>query len=189
MRTGSIDSSGKERRMSVALRAPPAPDTVLVVDDDPFMVRLMQRALSQLGITGVSTCASAQTALYELDSAQGAPDLILLDLQMPDMDGVQFLRRLAELHYTGALILVSGEELHVLRSIDKLVRAHGIKSLGHLRKPFEPEVFAARIAKWAQANGDERRVSRKVCRPDDVRTAIATGALVNCYQPVVSVSR
>jgi EAL domain-containing protein (putative c-di-GMP-specific phosphodiesterase class I)/CheY-like chemotaxis protein len=164
------------------------PTSVLIVDDEPFMLRLLQRTLSQLGVSGVTTRDSAHAALQELEDSQTMPDLILLDLNMPGMDGVEFIRRLANLHYTGALILVSGEDQHILESIDKLVQAHGIHSLGHLSKPIDPEALAARIGNWATSSAGGRWLPRKACRPDELREAIASGALVNFYQPVVAVA-
>ena len=168
---------------------PAAPPTsVLVVDDEPFMLRLLHRTLSQLGVSGVTTRDSAHVALQELEVSRTLPDLILLDLNMPGMDGVEFIRRLANLHYTGALILVSGEDQHILESIHKLVQAHGMHSLGHLCKPIEPEALAARIGHWATSGESGRQAPRRVCRPEELRDAITNGALVNYYQPVVAVA-
>jgi EAL domain-containing protein (putative c-di-GMP-specific phosphodiesterase class I)/CheY-like chemotaxis protein len=168
---------------------PAAPPTsVLVVDDEPFMLGLLHRALSRLGVAEVITRDSAHAALQELEASQVLPELILLDLNMPGMDGVEFIRRLANVNYTGALILVSGEDQHVLGSIDKLVHAHGIHSLGHLSKPVELKALAARLDNWANAREDGLPVARKACRPEELREAIASGALVNYYQPVVAVA-
>ncbi len=164
------------------------PTSVLVVDDEHFMLRLLHRTLTQLGVASVTTRDSAHVALQELEVSQTLPDLILLDLNMPSMDGVEFIRRLANLQYTGAVILVSGEDQHILESIGKLVEAHGIHSLGHLSKPIEPAVLAARIGNWATSSAGGRRLPRKACRPEELRAAIADGALVNYYQPVVAVA-
>jgi EAL domain-containing protein (putative c-di-GMP-specific phosphodiesterase class I)/DNA-binding NarL/FixJ family response regulator len=164
------------------------PTTVLVVDDEPFMLGLLRRALGQLGVSSISTHDNAHAALRELEVAQELPDLIMMDLNMPGMDGVEFIRRLADQHYTGALILVSGEDQHVLESIDKLIRAHGIHSLGHLRKPFDAKALAARIENWASIGGGMAHVERKPVRADELRAAISDGALINHYQPIVKVS-
>ena len=164
------------------------PTTVMVVDDEPFMLGLLQRGLKQLGIAAVTVHDNAHAALQDLADTQAMPDLILLDVNMPGMDGVEFIRRLADHHYAGALILVSGEDQHVLESIDKLVRAHGIHSLGHLGKPIDPATLAARMANWANTAGDRRRAERKSCRPEELRAAIAEGALINHYQPIVAVA-
>lgn len=159
---------------------------VLVVDDEPFMLKLLQLSLRQLGFTRTTTCDSGYRALHELDNPQGPPDLILLDLNMPKMDGVEFLRRLVERRYAGAVILVSGEDEQLLQSVERLVLEHRINSLGHLQKPFKPEALAARIETWAPAGGVGRQVKGTPYCVDDVRAAIANRQLVNYYQPVVA---
>jgi EAL domain-containing protein (putative c-di-GMP-specific phosphodiesterase class I)/CheY-like chemotaxis protein len=161
---------------------------VLVLDDEPFMLRLQERILRQLGMTRVATFDSAYRALYEMDQSESAPDLILLDLSMPEMDGVEFLRQLVERRYAGAIILVSGEDEQIRQSVEKLVHAHHLTALGHLSKPVQPQALAALIEKWQSAAGDRRGVPRAVYGTDDVRMAIANGELVNHYQPSVSVA-
>ena len=69
----------------------------------------------------------------------------MLDLNMPEMDGIEFVRHLVGLHYQGSLILVSGEDERMLRTAEKLVRAHNIPILGYLHKPVKPEALVA----WA----------------------------------------
>ena len=83
---------------------------ILALDDEPFMLKLLQRTLAQLGYVQVTACDSARRALQEMDHPDGVPDLILLDLNMPEMDGIEFMRQLVERRYAGALILVSGED-------------------------------------------------------------------------------
>ena len=61
---------------------------LMAIDDEPFMLRLLERMLDQLGYTAPSLCQGAQQALRELDQAQQPPQLILLDLAMPEMDGI-----------------------------------------------------------------------------------------------------
>jgi EAL domain-containing protein (putative c-di-GMP-specific phosphodiesterase class I) len=168
----------------------PAAIKVLVLDDEPFMLGLLERILRQLGMAQVVTFRSAYEALYEMDQSESAPDLILLDLSMPDMDGVEFLRQLGERHYEGALILVSGEDEYTLLSVEKLVQAHRITALGHLHKPVLPQALAALIEKWQPAVGENHRVSRMAFGSDDVRAALANGELelVNHYQPKVALA-
>ncbi len=71
---------------------------ILVLDDEPFILKLMSRVLTNLGFTQVTTCDSGRSALDSIDHPNSPPDVILLDLNMPDMDGVEFLRPLVERH-------------------------------------------------------------------------------------------
>ncbi len=152
------------------------------------MLSLLVRTLEQLAFVQITACGSGRDALKEMDRPQGTPDLILLDLNMPEMDGVEFLRKLVDRRYTGALILVSGEDEQILQSVGKLVQAHRMTALGHARKPLQPKALEALIGKWQPAAGAKRRAGRAVFSAQDVRAAIANREFVNFYQPVVSVA-
>ena len=170
---------------------------ILVVDDEPFMLKLHARALANLGYTAVTTCDGAVRALEVIDSAARPLDLILLDLNMPELDGVEFVRCLVKRGYPGSLLLVSGEDARMLQAAEKLVRAHHITALGYLRKPVKPETLAALLEKWTPAARPQHWIPRGLSEPtainkvyaaDEVRAAIANGELVNYYQPQVSLT-
>ena len=159
---------------------------VLVLDDEPFMLKLLGHMLAAQGYTQVTTCDSGHVALDCIDSPNGAPDLILADLNMPQMDGIEFVRKLVERHYAGSLILVSGEDERVLQSAEKLVQAHRVTVLGRLHKPPTPKGLAALLKKWSPPSQAGPRAARKSYGADEVRAAITNGELVNYYQPKVA---
>ena len=72
-------------------------------------------------------------------------------------NNIEFLRRLLERHYTGAVIIVSGEDEPILRSVEKLLHTHRINSLGYLRKPFNPEALSALLEQWRPAASSQPR--------------------------------
>ncbi len=161
---------------------------IMVLDDDSFMLKLLARMLENLGYTTVSVCDNGHAALEQIDSPGAQPDVILLDLNMPEMDGVEFVRHLVEHRYLGSLILVSGEDEQMLRAAEKLIQAHKIPVLGHLLKPAKPGDLEALIEKWIPAQQDYVLAASSVRSPEDLRAAIANGELVNYYQPKVSLT-
>ena len=161
---------------------------ILVLDDDSFTLKLLARMLENSGYTTVSTCDNGRAALELVDNPGAHPDLILLDLNMPEMDGVEFVRHLVEHRYTGSLILFSGEDEQMLRAAEKLVRAHKIPVLGHLLKPVKPEDLEALIEKWTPSYQDYVPTVNRIRSAEDLRAAIANGELVNYYQPKVSLA-
>jgi len=161
---------------------------ILALDDEPFMLKLLARILASQGFTRVTTCDNGQAALESFDAPGTPPDLILLDLNMPGMDGVEFLRHLVKRDYAGSLILVSGENERTLQSAEKLVQAHQLTVLGHLGKPVRPERLLALIQEWTPASPNDIRAAKKVYSAEEVASAITHGELVNYYQPKVEVA-
>ncbi len=158
---------------------------ILVLDDEPFMHKLLERMLANLGYTSIAACDNGRAALDIIDNPDDSPNLILLDINMPEMDGLEFVRHLVERHYNGSLILVSGEDERMQQAAEKLARAHKITVLGHLHKPASPEGMAELIGKWEPPKQSKPRAARKIYAADEVRAAIANGELVNYYQPKV----
>ncbi len=161
---------------------------ILVIDDDPFMLKLMSHLLVNLGFIQVTTCDNGRDALERMDCPNSLPDLILLDLNMPEIDGVEFLRHLVERSYTGSVILMSGEDERMLQCVEKLVQEHKISALGHLHKPFNSEDLFALLEKWKHPNLNKLWTAKKAYNVDEVRAAIVNGELVNYYQPKVAVA-
>ena len=162
--------------------------SILILDDEPFMHKLLGRMLANLGFASISACDNGHAALELIDSTSDSPNLILLDLNMPEMDGIEFVRRLVERCYSGSLILISGEDERMQQAAEKLASAHKITVLGHLHKPASPEGLAALIGKWMPPRQSEPRARKKVYGADEVRAAIGNGELVNYYQPKVETS-
>src|ERR1035438_2002826 len=135
---------------------------ILLLDDDPFMLKLLRRQLALLNYTQVDAFDSGHQALEQLSSSKPLYDLIFLDINMPGMDGIEFIRQLVECHYSGSVILVSGEASRILESVEKLIEAHQLTTLGHLQKPVKPGELATLISRL-KPRSEERRVGKE-CR-------------------------
>jgi EAL domain-containing protein (putative c-di-GMP-specific phosphodiesterase class I)/FixJ family two-component response regulator len=159
---------------------------VLVLDDEPFMLGLLSQLLGVLGFVQVATSDNGRDALLRIEH-EPHPHLILLDLNMPDMDGAEFVRRLVEHDYAGMLVLVSGEQERVLHMAEKLFRAHRLDVIGHLAKPFTLEGLTAIMNEAVEHPTVKKSLSCKSYPADALAAAIAGGQLTNHYQPVVDV--
>ena len=158
-----------------------------MLDDESFMLKLLNRILANLGFTSVILCDSGRAALESID-ANSRPNLILLDLNMPEMDGIEFVRHLVERHYVGSLILVSGEDERMLQTAEKLVQAHKIPILGHLHKPVTPESLSLLLDKWTPPSRSSQGIPKKVYHAEELRAALDNHELINYYQPKVAVA-
>lgn len=161
--------------------------TVLVLDDDPFMLKLLARLLANRGYEQVLLCADGYCALKRLADAENDVDVILCDLNMPGMDGMEFVRRLVENNYSGSIVLISGEDERFLQSVAQLIKAHGIHVLGHLHKPVDADNLARLLANWPNHAAADKASGQKCYSPEELSNAITNSQLVNFYQPKVSV--
>ena len=112
---------------------------ILLVDDEPSMTDLTQLILTELGYE-VSTAENGKEGLKVLESVQ--PDLVLTDVVMPDMEGIEFIRTLAKRKKSLPVIVMSGHAIG-LRFLNS-ARAFGAKAT--LQKPFTPRQLSEAIA-------------------------------------------
>ena len=112
------------------------PLRVLVVEDDPVQGALLLLALQHCGVHHYASAADGPAALALLASAAPAFDIVMTDLKLPGMDGIEFMRCAAALHDC-RFVLVSSIGQDLLESAAKVVRAGGIALLGVLAKPID----------------------------------------------------
>lgn len=160
---------------------------ILLVDDEPFALKLLSHQLAGLGFADSVSMEHAADAIALLESGREVFGLILCDLQMPGMDGVEFIRQLARIGYDGGLVLVSGEDARILQTAEKLSKAHRLTVLGSLHKPVSSQQLQQLLANHAPPVGTTFHKVRKTYGPDELSRAIDGGQLVNHYQPKVDV--
>lgn len=109
------------------------PPRVLVLDDDRFMLEVLKAMLEQIGVRDIYTEASTRHALSTL--AEASPDMLICDLALPDMDGIEFMQVAAERGFRGSVILLSGMDSGVRNAAGELARVLGLRVAGIFRKP------------------------------------------------------
>jgi CheY-like chemotaxis protein len=94
----------------------------LVVEDDDFQRRTVARMLRSLGALEVREASDGSQALASLRGA-ALVDLVVCDLDMPEMDGMEFIRHLGQAHSAVSIIIASSQDRSLLSSVDKMARA------------------------------------------------------------------
>jgi DNA-binding response OmpR family regulator/AraC-like DNA-binding protein len=143
--------------------------SVMVVDDDQAVCDLLCHELGVLGLD-VDCAESGERALVL--ARRHPPDVVLIDLRMPGLDGIDTAVRFRAAHDRVMLLLMSGYEL----TPAELNRALTIPFLGFLHKPFHPDEVAARVATLlGLSSGGEAPASRPhdEVHGTDVQTLVA----------------
>jgi two-component system, OmpR family, response regulator len=140
----------------------PMPRTIMVVDDDPHIRELLAFALGKAGLDSVEA-PDGETCLRLV--AEQAPDLVVLDINMPQMDGLEVCRRLRAAGDVPILFLSSRDD-----EIDRVVGME-LGADDYVVKPFSPREVVARVMAIL------RRVAGKPPAVDRAAGAIRIGRL------------
>lgn len=120
--------------------------SVLVVDDDASMLRMMKGILDAIGFR-VIVAESGEAALHVFEKE--TPDLVLLDIIMPDIDGYTVCRRIREFSGVPVIMLTSkSDEMDKVRGLD-------IGADDYVTKPFSALELNARIRAVLRRNGNQ----------------------------------
>ncbi|WP_205698328.1 response regulator [Conexibacter sp. SYSU D00693] len=155
--------------------------TVLVVEDHEFQRRTMLQILANLGAGALQEAADGEGALELLGG--GAPaDVVVCDLDMPGMDGVEFLRHLAERAIPASVVIVSALDDAVVRAAETTARAYGVEVLGVVRKP----LTARRLLEVVGLHQPVRPARTAASAPPSAwQEALAAGAVTALAAPRV----
>lgn len=126
-------------------------ERITYVEDEPDIRAVAELALTAVGGFAVDICASGQEALQKVESFK--PDLILLDVMMPGMDGTETLRRLRELPSLDDVPVVFMTAKAQKQEVEAYKRLGAVEVIP---KPFDPMALAGEIsAIWDRYNLDK----------------------------------
>jgi EAL domain-containing protein (putative c-di-GMP-specific phosphodiesterase class I)/FixJ family two-component response regulator len=160
----------------------------ILVDDDLFILKMVTKQLNRAGISNIQTFDDPTAALVKIKQDPYAIGLVITDLHMPQLDGVEFIRQLGSIGFLGSVILISGEDKRVLQSARQLASGYKLQILGYLEKPVQPEAL---IALLNGKDTTEESITmahfgrQKDYTGQELKKAIDDYQLVNYYQPKV----
>lgn len=111
---------------------------IMLVDDSKTMRNIQKSVLIQLGYSDIQEASDGEDAMNQLEAS--APDLLLVDWNMPNMDGLNFVKAFRRGDTTTPIIMVTteGEKAHVAEAIKAGVDNYVVK-------PFTPDLLSQRI--------------------------------------------
>jgi adenylate cyclase len=138
------------------------PPSVLVVDDEPYNVDLLTEEIEELGLRAVPA-ANGREAL-DLIEERGC-DMVLLDIMMPEMDGIELLERLRA---SGRLANLPVIVVSAVDDIHQVARCIELGAEDHLLKPFDPILLRARIDSALEKKRLRDQVARQLATTREV---------------------
>ncbi len=145
------------------------PPKVLICDDQPGMLRYLVKTVSDWGYE-VETFLSPLDLLAALDKSAGHVDLLLLDIRMPEMDGLTVLQRVQALYPQVGVIIMTGHG-----TIDSAVESIKLGAFDYLTKPFPEERLAATLGNCLER---KRLLAENVALRQDLENRFAPGGIV-----------
>lgn len=163
--------------------------TICIIDDDQQTAEMLAEFVRLSGFESIAyTRAEDFFGHYERCANTSA---LLLDLNMPEMDGIEVMRRLALLGDAPPLILISGYDKGVLHSAEYLAQAHSLKILASLTKPISFTELQNILAALANLTTSTMAITLDrqpfTLTAEDLEHAIATRQLTLHYQPQIDI--
>ena len=161
-------------------------ERILVIDDDNSVCELVSALARTMGFECVATKDAATFSNLVFPDAS----LILLDLMMPGMDGIEVLRLLGERRCRSRILLMSGMDKRILETAEKLAHSLGLMVVGHLQKPFPITELRRLLETFAVSSTPERSIESApiAVSNEQLRRAVERREIVNFYQPQIDLA-
>jgi EAL domain-containing protein (putative c-di-GMP-specific phosphodiesterase class I)/CheY-like chemotaxis protein len=156
--------------------------TILVAEDHEFQRRVAVGVLERIGVGRILQAGNGIEALATLRA--NAVDVVLCDLDMPGMDGVEFIRRVAEERLATALVIVSALEPAIIDSVERMSHAHGHLVLGTIEKPVSAQKLQ-NVLSNLRPGAARQDVAQRSFTLEDIRGGIEAGEFTAWFQPKV----
>jgi EAL domain-containing protein (putative c-di-GMP-specific phosphodiesterase class I) len=156
---------------------------VMVVEDHGFQRKIALKLLDDLGIRTVFEAADGRTALDVLGRADVAPDVVLVDLDLPKMDGIELIGHIAQRKLSRAVAVTSALEPAILNTVQSMARAYGLRVLGTIEKPLTGPKLADLLSLYRQDEPVEHDVLGVHVSADTLRAALEADAFEPWFQP------
>src|SRR6218665_3570739 len=165
------------------------PQHLLVVDDSEVQRQFMAELCSDMGIDNVLQAVDGFDAIAQLKTNPQI-EAIVLDLEMPGMDGVQVLHELARLGLDPAVIVASAAESVLLNVVESMGKSLGLRLLGVLQKPLLREQLMSSLSRFSavqlRAESDDQQPQGPHLDEQDVERALNNGEFIAYFQPKVA---
>ena len=161
-------------------------NSIVLIDDDRVVGEIVSALASSMGLQ----CSVTRTPDEFFCQIGPETGVIILDLVMPEMDGIEILRLLGERQCKARIILMSGINIRVIETAKKLAQSLGLTVIGHLQKPFPiPQLQQMLTANFSSERPAAAEKEELLEIPDeDLYRAIERKEFVLYYQPQINIA-
>ncbi len=160
-------------------------DSVLIVDDSGIQRGIGAALCRALRINQVHEAEDGAAALALLDSLPAPPDLLIVDLEMPKMDGSELLSALSTRHLRSPVIVATSRESSLRHSVEDMGTALGLRVLGSLQKPLTEAGLGALLQRQPGSAAAKEPLKAAPVDPLALREAIERDEIQVFYHPQV----
>ena len=158
--------------------------SVLVTDDSLTQRQYAKELCQDLGVSSLYDAANGVDALEVLDA--NSVDVILIDLEMPIMDGVELIRSIAQKKLNSSVIILSAKDPILIASVGTMAEADGLHVIGTFQKPLLPDVLQCSLLRFIQdskASAEPKKASDNEVTALELSQALANHELTLAFQP------
>ena len=155
----------------------------LVLDDSPSITALLTEVLTNQGIDQVTAFSDATAALTFL--SQHPVNIIFSDLNLPNIDGIEFIRLLQKQNYQGQLVIVSSMSAKTIKSVEQLARTCQLNLIGSVIKPISQDAVVAMLKKARQYKQPSHRANVEKLKIYELIRALDQQQFELYYQPLI----
>ncbi|WP_372762464.1 EAL domain-containing protein [Pseudoalteromonas sp.] len=166
----------------------PRVPNILVIDDSRAILIIMEAILCELDMSDtITTCLTAGEALEKVTADINYYDAIFTDLNMPEMDGMELIRHLGELHYQGAIIIISEMDPKVISLAASIAKQHNVHLIGNLSKPVQLNQVNALLNKIVSLNSHTLHKEPIISKQALIQ-ALLDDEITPFYQPKICIA-
>jgi EAL domain-containing protein (putative c-di-GMP-specific phosphodiesterase class I)/CheY-like chemotaxis protein len=160
----------------------------LVVEDHGFQRWALGNLLVTLGAKQVLSARDGQSALDILEGAGEPIDIIVSDLDMPGMDGMEFMRHLGERNTPGCVILASEMDRPLIAAVEAMAKEYGVELLAGLQKPVTPKKIESALRRFRGRPRGKAAGELHSFGPDEIRDGLKKSQFEPFFQAKVRLS-
>lgn len=160
--------------------------SILVIDDSKALCQYLISLFKELGVNKCEYSLTAESALSSIMCQPKAYDALIVDLHLDGMDGLQFIYKLNEMKYEGAIIVISALDQKILEFTAEVISKYDLRILGSIHKPFDKSSIQLIVRRLESLESSESQLCEHPAEEIlKIENALKKNSLIPYYQPKV----